>query len=79
MNMLLHNRLQTNQPTNRQSDQLHELLEWLFATNNGKYEDLYISLVYEAWGCKAFQMEFAVLVNLQKLRKSDIFSFNTCF
>ena len=25
----------TNQPTNRQSDQLHELLEWLFATKNG--------------------------------------------
>ena len=32
MKMLSHNRLQTDQQTDRVSDQLLELLEWLFAT-----------------------------------------------
>ena len=34
MKMLSHNWLLTDQPTNQQSDQLLELLEWLFATKN---------------------------------------------
>ena len=49
MKMLSHNRLQTNRQTDRVSDQLLELLEWLFATKK-----VFVKLACSGWFSEDF-------------------------
>ena len=58
-------------PTNQQSDQLLELLEWLFATKN-KFDICIVVLLFE--GYENIEMLTALLLYVLVFRKASISS-----